>query len=130
MYLKSKYRKIPFPDIAFIFEKNKYSLTLTCDELDVWTSSQKRTARKFGLGCGCPKPHELSMAFVHEVSIHELQCCEFLRITVYSRLGFSRILHMMCRSKCSYHIPAEKCIYAYLRCTREILYLLLPLVIF
>lgn len=82
MYLKSKYRKIPFPDIAFTFEKNKYSLTLTCDELDVWTSSQRTTARKFGLGCGCPNPHELSMAFVHEVSIHELQCCEFLRITV------------------------------------------------
>jgi hypothetical protein len=75
MYLKSKYRKIPFPDIAFIFEKNKFSLALTCDELDVWTSSQRTTARKFGLGCGCPKPHELSMAFVHEVSIHEVWCC-------------------------------------------------------
>jgi hypothetical protein len=75
MYLKSKYRKIPFPDIAFMFEKNKCNLTLTCDDLDVWTSSQRTTARKFGLGCGCPKPHELSMAFVHEVSIYELQCC-------------------------------------------------------
>lgn len=69
MYLKSKYRKIPFPDIAFMFEKNKCNLTLTCDDLDVWTSSQRTTARKFGLGCGCAKPHELSMAFVHEVSI-------------------------------------------------------------
>ncbi|KDR22056.1 uncharacterized protein LOC110827321 isoform X2 [Zootermopsis nevadensis] len=71
MYLKSKYRKIPFPDIAFIFEKNRQSLTLSCDELDVWRSSQRRTNRKIGTGCGCPKPHELSMSFVHEVTFIE-----------------------------------------------------------
>ncbi|XP_023705299.1 uncharacterized protein LOC111863319 isoform X2 [Cryptotermes secundus] len=71
MYLKSKYRKIPFPDIAYLFEKNKCNLTLTCDDLDVWTSSQRRKVRKFGLGCGCTKPHELSMTFVHEVTFIE-----------------------------------------------------------
>jgi hypothetical protein len=74
MYLKSKYRRIPFPDIAFIFEKNRCSLTLTCEELDMWRSSLKRTIRKIGLGCGCPKPHELSMRFIHEVSGYQLHC--------------------------------------------------------
>jgi len=74
MYLKSKYRRIPFPDIVFIFEKNRHILTLTCEELDMWKSSRKRTIRKIGLGCGCLKPHELSMRFVHEVSGYEL-CC-------------------------------------------------------
>jgi len=74
MYLKSKYRIIPFPDIVYIFEKNRRSLTLTCEELDVWKSSRKRTIRKIGLGCGCLKPHELSMRFVHEVSVYELHC--------------------------------------------------------
>jgi hypothetical protein len=78
MYLKSKYRKIPFPDIDFIFEKNRYSLTLTCDELDMWRSSWRSKTRKIGLGCGCLKPHELSMPFVHEVSIHKLCCFKFL----------------------------------------------------
>lgn len=97
MYLKSKYRKIPFPDIAFVFEKNKCNLTLTCDDLDVWTSSQRTTARKFGLGCGCPKPHELSMAFVHEVSIHEVQCYKFLRIAACNRLRLSKIPHISCK---------------------------------
>ena len=77
MYLKSKYRRIPFPDITFIFEKNRCSITLTCEELDVWKSSWKRTNRKIGLGCGCPKPHELSIRFVHEVSGYELHCWKF-----------------------------------------------------
>ena len=77
MYLKSKYRRIPFPDIIFIFEKNRRSLTLTCEELDVWKSSRKRTIRKIGLGCGCLKPHELSMRFVHEVSGYKLRCWKF-----------------------------------------------------
>jgi hypothetical protein len=100
MYLKSKYRKIPFPDIAFMFEKNRHSLTLTCDELDVWTLSQRTTARKFGLGCGCPKPHELSMAFVHEVSIHELQCCKFKKSLYLTVLG--RIPHLTCKMQLLY----------------------------
>lgn len=77
MYLKSKYRSIPFPDIMFIFEKNRRSLTLTCEELDVWQSSRKRTIRKIGLGCGCPKPHELGIQFVQEVSGYELHCWKF-----------------------------------------------------
>jgi len=77
MYLKSKYRRIPFPDITFIFEKNRRSLTLTCEELDVWKSSWKRTIRKIGLGCGCLKPHELSIQFVQEVSGYELHCWKF-----------------------------------------------------
>jgi hypothetical protein len=77
MYLKSKYRRIPFPDITFIFEKNRCSLTLTCEELDVWKSSWKRTIRKVGLGCGCLKPHELSIRFVQEVSSYELHCWKF-----------------------------------------------------
>ena len=77
MYLKSKYRRIPFPDITFIFEKNRRSLTLTCEELDVWKSSWKRTTRKIGLGCGCLKPHELSIRFIQEVSGHELHCWKF-----------------------------------------------------
>ena len=77
MYLKSKYRRIPFPDITFIFEKNRCSLTLACEELDVWKSSWKRTIRKIGLGCGCLKPHELSIRFVQEVSGYELHCWKF-----------------------------------------------------
>lgn len=77
MYLKSKYRRIPFPDIMFIYEKNRCSLTLTCEELDVWKSSWKRTVRKIGLGCGCLKPHELSTRFIHEVSGYELHCWKF-----------------------------------------------------
>jgi hypothetical protein len=77
MYLKSKYRRIPFPDIMFIFEKNRCSLTLTCEELDIWKSSWKRTIRKSGLGCGCLKPHELSIRFIREVSGYELHCFKF-----------------------------------------------------
>jgi hypothetical protein len=77
MYLKSKYRRIPFPDIAFIFENNRCSLTLTCEELNMWRSSWKRKTRKIGAGCGCPKPHELSMRFVQEVSGYELHCWKF-----------------------------------------------------
>jgi hypothetical protein len=71
MYLKSKYRRIPFPDIAYVFKKNWCSLTLACEELDMWRSSWKTTIRKIGLGCGCQKPHELSIRFIHEVSGYE-----------------------------------------------------------
>jgi hypothetical protein len=94
MYLKSKYRKIPFPDIAFIFEKNRHSLTLSCDELDVWRSSLRTTNRKIGLGCGCPKPHELSMPFIHEVSIHKLCCFKFLRFSEFERVWVTRLTHL------------------------------------
>lgn len=77
MYLKFKYRRIPFPDITFIFEKNRCSLTLTCEELDMWKSSWKRTIKKIGLDCGCLKPHELSKRFIREVSGYELHCWKF-----------------------------------------------------
>ncbi|XP_069671639.1 serine-rich adhesin for platelets-like [Periplaneta americana] len=81
MYLKSRYRRILFSDIEYVFERNKNNLTLTCEELDLGKSPLRKGNRKLGTGCGCNRPHELSMSFIHEVSFieHKREIENYLR---------------------------------------------------